>query len=167
MGLFFYAYGFGHRPRAVACFFNAKSHEEGLMTPKSSKSGPKRGPKPARPPVSIRFDAVECEPTSRLCAAELREFRRLVGVLCRRGTLSRVDPAAITDLARLKVALDRAYREKPFSPREVGILQGHIRGVRRELGLSLQSSRILTRVWPEGQDAKSYWRSKLGGGEPS
>jgi hypothetical protein len=134
------------------------------MTP---KSGRKRGPRPPKPPPTIRIEAVECEPTSRLCAAELREFRRLVGVLCRRGTLSKVDPAAVTDLARLKVALDRAYRAKPVELREVGILQGHIRGVRRELGLSLQSSRILTRVFPEGQDARSYWKAKLGGGESS
>ncbi len=89
---------------------------------------------------------------------------RLEEVLRRRGVIEKIDPGAVTDLARLKVALDAAYKAKPFSPRAVGVLQGHIRGIRRELGLSLQSSRVVTRTSPdEPGSARAYWKSKLGG----
>lgn len=130
---------------------------------------PKRklGPKPRTAansrPVAGRIPG-GAEPTGKLTDAELQEFDRLCGVLRQRGVLARVDLAAVTTLARLGVAIEGEFALRPINPRSLALLLGHARGIRRELGLSLQSSRVMTRTSAEPGDARSRWAAKLSGG---
>jgi hypothetical protein len=134
-------------------------------THKGAKRGPKPRPSGHLPPV-IRLGGGP-EPTIPLDRAERAEFDRLIESLRRRGVAEKAEMAAVTQLAKLDVAIEAAFAAKPFDPRVAGVLIGHARGIRRELGLSLQSSRVHTRVWPEEGDAASYWRRKIGGGGES
>jgi hypothetical protein len=104
------------------------------------------------------------EPTAVLEPAERTHFDRLIETLRRRGVAERVDVAAVTTLSRLEVAIDKGFTAKPFAPKALSGLINNARGIRRELGLSMQSSRIMTRTSPElPSDARAYWRAKLGG----
>jgi hypothetical protein len=115
-------------------------------------------------PPTLRIPGA-VEPVGNLDEAELAEFDRLCTVLRNRGVMDRVDLAAVSTLAKLGMAIEKAWETKPFAPRALGVLIGHARGIRRELGLSLQSSRVMTRTSPSDGDARAQWRAKLAGGE--
>ena len=102
----------------------------------------------------------------KLAADEQREFDRLVEEVRRRGTLARADPQAVADLARMTCLLRRLYDAKPPDVKQLTATQNCVRGLRRELALSLQPSRVLLRTGPgEASDARSYWREKMAGGD--
>jgi hypothetical protein len=134
------------------------------------ESMPVRGPKVrtaqnsrARPDGEfIRLDRA-MEPTCELTAAARREFVRLVAVLRSKGSLELVDLAAIADLARMTDLLNRAVKDK--NEKMIPQYQSQVRGLRRELGLTRQPSRVVTRVTPGGMDARVYWQDKLNGTE--
>ncbi len=82
----------------------------------------------------------------------LAEFTRLVQVLADRGTLDRADLGAVTDAARFKDLLDAANgtftNRGETDNKEIAImcqLQSQLRGLRRELGLTLHPSKVTTR----------------------
>jgi hypothetical protein len=127
----------------------------------------KRGPKPGKPTKTVgQFIRMEraIAPTYTLTAAARREFDRLVSVLRAKGVLALVDMAAIADLARMADLLNEAV--KAGDARTIGSYQAHVRGLRRELGLTRQPSRTITRVNP-GADAAAgagygRWSTYLG-----
>lgn len=115
-----------------------------------------RGPKPKtaknsrrKAPTTIKIDQVE--PTSALAADALKEFYRLVGVLDRLRILERVDLSVVTEAARTKELLDRAYRlhEQTIDPKNVSVvtqLTSRHQGLIRMLGLSVQPSRSVVKT---------------------
>ncbi len=103
------------------------------------------------PRASERIQHESIEPTSDLSPEALAEFWRLVAVIDSRGCLDRVDLSAITECARAKAELDRAYEAnaKEFSPKlvaSISLLSGHHRGRLRELGLTITPSSTLVRT---------------------
>jgi hypothetical protein len=99
-----------------------------------------------------------------LSTEEQQEFNRLVGIINSRGLLSKVDPQAVADLARMTCALTRAYQAVPIDAKTLTTFQNCCRGLRRELGLSLQSSRVVVRTTPGESDLRTIWRDKINGG---
>jgi hypothetical protein len=110
----------------------------------------KRGPKPRTPFNSGPVIAGSMEhgeppePTSDLSTRAQAELDRLVQTLRDRGTIAAADAGTITEAARLKAALDEVH-ERPGGAvaniKVVGILTSQLRGLRRELGLTIQPSR--------------------------
>jgi hypothetical protein len=91
------------------------------------------------------------DPTSELSLEGQQEYRRLLEVLRGRGTLERVDLAIVTEAARIKVLIDRAYTalQTVFDSKAVSTLcqlMSQRRGLVRELGLTLHPSRSLVRA---------------------
>jgi phage terminase small subunit len=75
-------------------------------------------------------------PLGKVAAAE---FQRLVARLDNRGMLERCDPGHITEAARVFEALCNAYTEK--NQKTINQMTTQLRGLRRELGLTLHPSR--------------------------
>jgi hypothetical protein len=77
------------------------------------------------------------------------------------GSLTLVDLGGVSDLARMQDLLNRAVRdgnEKMIPP-----YQSQVRGLRRELGLTRQPSRVVSRVTPGvGGEGYAKWYAMLG-----
>ena len=122
----------------------------------------KRGPKPQtirnspqKAPRTIPLEQVE--PTSTLNAEAMAEFRRLLSVLDNMGILERVDVSIVTEAARTKELLDRAYQlhERGIDAKAVMLvtqLTCRSQGLMRMLGLSVLPSR--THVHTVAKDTK-------------
>lgn len=124
----------------------------------------KRGPKPRLAAATAGASAGRFEPPAELDVEERVEFDRLTEEVRHRGTLARTDPMAVCDLARMTCLLRRLYAEEPPDVKAVVSTQNCVRGLRRELALSLQPSRVMLRTNPgEPSDARSYWRERMGG----
>jgi hypothetical protein len=127
-----------------------------------------RGPKlrtalNSRPGASSEFIRLDREiaPTCELTPTGRREFDRLIAVLRSQGTLELVDMSGISDLARMADLLDQAI--KAGNVKAIGVYQSHVRGLRRELGLTRQPSRTVSRVRPatRGICENGRWKGRL------
>ena len=112
---------------------------------------PSRGPKVktaqnSRPGSSDFIVHDSLEPTCDLTPQARLEFARLINVLRSKGSLGLVDLGGVSDLARMTDLLSGAI--KAGDAKAVGIYQSHVRGLRRELGLTRQPSRTLVRTVP-------------------
>jgi hypothetical protein len=85
-------------------------------------------------------------PTCDLTPEARVEFDRLINVLRSKGSLGLVDLGGVTDLARMTDLLSLAI--KAGDAKAIGIYQSHVRGLRRELGLTRQPSRSVVRTVP-------------------
>jgi hypothetical protein len=117
-----------------------------------------RGPKVktsrnSPPGAHQRIEHAVVEPTSPLNEDATKEFWRLVEVMESRGCLDRVDLSVITNAARTKDLLDRAnagldnvvgadYFKQIAA---INSLQGQLRGLTRELALTIKPSTTLVR----------------------
>lgn len=91
------------------------------------------------------------EPPCPLSGAARAEYDRLVKVLASKGTLDRVELLTVASAARVKGTLDALYQADPeLSERgavgRAGILFSQLRGLLRELGLTLQPSRSVVKT---------------------
>jgi hypothetical protein len=103
-----------------------------------SRRGPKaRTPRNERP--AFRFADVNLEPTCELGEVGKAEFKRLVAVLWERDLLDRAEVGHISQAARMKEWVDKVCKAE--DAREAAMLLSQLRGLHRELGLTLQPSK--------------------------
>jgi hypothetical protein len=100
-------------------------------------------------------------PTSDLTPGGHTEFTRLVGMLTSMGTLERVDMGIVTEASRVKAALDEIHAENDTrgNIKVIGILTSQLRGLNRELGLTLHPSRSVVNGHRPALSSK--WGDKL------
>jgi hypothetical protein len=117
----------------------------------------------SRPGASSEFIRLDREiaPTCSLNAEARREFDRLIEVLRAKGVLDLVDLAGVSDLARMTDLLNQAVEDG--IPKVIALYQSQVRGLRRELGLTRQPSRSVTRLNPatNGVPENDPWRGLL------
>lgn len=98
--------------------------------PQTAQNGPRR--------ITRRIQHDKLEPTSALGPEATAEFFRLCDVLGNRGSLDRVDLGTVTECARIKVRLDKAYVDD--DTKIIPLLSSQRRGLLRELGLTIKPS---------------------------
>lgn len=137
------------------------------LPPSVPKKGPKslRGPKPPTVPFGTVSGASRA-PTEHLNREEAKEFRRLVEECRKRGVLDKVDPQMIVDAACMQVLLRRERRAAEPNAATICKIQNALRGLRRDLALVQQPSRVVTRVHPNAHETlRSKWGDKMAGGD--
>jgi hypothetical protein len=95
------------------------------------------------------------------------EYERLLDVLRSAGTLERVDLLCVANAARVKALVDKAHKAldddmDPTRVKLLNLLTTQLRGLMRELALTLQPSRTTFRAKPPADgEAASKWTGKL------
>jgi len=120
-----------------------------------SQRGPKaRTPRNERP--ASRFVDTNIEPTCELTEGAKVEFKRLVATLWERDLLDRAEIGHISQAARVKDWLDTVCGKPGGDVRDAAMLLTHLRGLHRELGLTLQPSKGVGRnkALPEPVEAE-------------
>jgi phage terminase small subunit len=123
-----------------------------------------RGPKPktARNGGSRRSGRIHhetIEPTSTLGDIAKVEFWRLVEILSNRGSLDRVDLATVTECARIKERLDKAYLDD--DTKIIPLMTSQRRGLLRELGLTIKPSTTLVKTVAKTPEAANPIKSLI------
>jgi hypothetical protein len=132
-----------------------------------SKRGPKiRTGTNSRKEVKGFIRRASLDPPSELNEAATVEYWRLIGVLDSRGTLDRIDLAAVAQAARVKEQLDRVSAEadavlEADTVQMLHMLVSQWRGLCRDMGLTLMPSRSLVRTIAKGAVEPSKWGDKL------
>jgi phage terminase small subunit len=117
-----------------------------------------RGPKirtagnaSAAHPGVIRHETLA--PPCPLSKAAQAEYDRLISLLRSKGSLDRIEIGIVAKCARFSATLDALYASDPDlvdrgSVSRAGILSSQIRGLLREIGLTVQPSRSLVKTSP-------------------
>ncbi len=133
--------------------------------------GQNRGPKlrtaANTAPGQSKLDRAGFEPTFKLDLAGRREFRRLVAAITARGLVGRVDVGHLTLCAHLSAELERILRD-PVGPETIKLvttLTSQIRGLKREMAITLQPSRNAVKTMPGAGYGGAYgeWKARTGG----
>jgi hypothetical protein len=136
------------------------------MAGKGQNRGPKLKTAANSAPSQSRFDRAPMEPTIRLTLAGRREFRRLVQALVSRGLIGKVDAGHVSLCAALTAELEKAMEViTPLSVSMVTTLASQVRGLKREMGLTIQPSRSITKVTPGSSAGGAFgdWKARTGG----